>query len=146
MINILKYLYYVNFNIYEWGIKWFWINIKFHIRDLCKRNFQSNSKFFFIKKNIIQLKSSFEWHLYWLLFYVLHRSIIHHHGFCEEKFKFLQEAKLFVLIDYSLTIIYYNKLFEAWRVESRIGLIGYRSLIIDYTIVWDNEWFQESLF
>ena len=41
---------------------------------------------------------------------------------------FLQEEKLFVLIDYKVVVIDYNKLFEAWSVEFRIGLINYSSL------------------
>ena len=64
---------------------------------------------------------------------------MHHHGWCEKKVskldKFLQEAKLFVLIDYRVIVIDYIKLSEARRVESRINLINYSSLIIDYTIV-----------
>ena len=60
--------------------------------------------------------------------------------------KILQKQKLFVLIDYRAIIINYNKLFEAYRVKSCIGLIGYDSTLIDYTVVWDNDWFfQESL-
>ena len=54
--------------------------------------------------------------------------------------KFLQRQKLSILIDYKGVVIDYNKLFEAYRVKSRIGLIDYDSTLIDYTIVWDNDW------
>jgi len=64
---------------------------------------------------------------------------MHHHGLCEEKVskleKFLQRQQLFVLIDYRVVVIDYNKLSEACRVESRISLIDYNGLITDYTIV-----------
>jgi len=30
---------------------------------------------------------------------------------------------------------------EAQRVKSHISLIDYSSILIDYTVVWDNDWF-----
>jgi len=74
---------------------------------------------------------------------------MHHHGWYEGKFlrleNFLQRQKLFVLIDYNLIVIDYNKLSEACRVKFRISLIDYRYLVIDYTVIWDNDWFFKSL-
>ena len=49
--------------------------------------------------------------------------------------KFLQRKNLFVLIDYIVVVIDYNKLSKAERVKSRIGLIDYDSILIDYTVV-----------
>jgi len=59
--------------------------------------------------------------------------------------KFLQRKNLFVLIDYIVVVIDYNKLSKAERVKSRIGLIDYDSILIDYSVIWDNDWFFRSL-
>ena len=63
---------------------------------------------------------------------------MHHHSVCEENFlssKNFFRGKNFILIDYSLVVIDYKKLFGACRVKSHIGLIDYRYLLIDYIVV-----------
>ena len=101
------------------------------------------------------MPNSFKWHLYWLYLgcciLVNLISILHHASswFVWRKVskleKFHLRQKLSILIDYRLIIIHYHKLSKAKRVESHIDLIDYCSFVIDYTVVWDNDWFiQES--
>jgi len=111
----------------------FWL---IYVRDRGRHEMRNMS-------NIVHNLSRKAWRSFWRCFWLLHaellwvafvlivilwlhHSIMHHHGLCEEKF--LQRQQLSVLIDYSLIVIDYNKLFEAWRVGSRIDLIDCSSL------------------